>query len=360
MKTDLSAAKPSLLTFLQYFLIIVLILYFGQSLLIPVSFGLLISFVLYPICRWLEGFKFSRVMAILTSLTLFLILTLLLVILMVRQFSLFIKQWPDLYVKVTLLLNDAFTIIGDLLNVAPEERRNWLQTLLTDASQKILQLLPKTVYNTSVSTVLFLLVPFYTALILYYRKLLMAFLFQLFPGTKSQEEILNIVQESIVAYYNFIKGMAIVYLIVGVLNSIGLAILGIPNAIFFGFIASILTFIPYIGITIGALLPMSIAWLTFDSIWYPVGIVGIFVVVQILEANIIFPLAVSFKLRINALATITVIMLGAIIWGASGMILFMPFTAIFKLIADKTEVLKPFSILLGTPDEIEKKPESRG
>ena len=354
MKTDLSLAKPSLLTFLQYFLIIVLILYFGQSLLIPVSFGLLISFVLYPICRWLEQHKFSRVMAILTSLVLFLILTLLLVALMVRQFSLFTRQWPDLYDKVILLLNDAFKNVGDFFNVAPEERRNWLQNLLTDASQKILQILPRTVYNTSISTVLFLLVPFYTALILYYRKLLMTFLFQIFPGAKRQEAILSILQESIIAYYNFIKGMALVYLIVGILNSIGLAILGIPNAIFFGFIASILTFIPYIGITLGALLPMSIAWLTYDSIWYPLGIVGIFVVVQVLEANIIFPLAVSFKLRINALATITVIMLGAIIWGASGMILFMPFTAIFKLIADRVEVLKPISILLGTPEEIEK------
>lgn len=354
MKTDLSPAKPSLLTFLQYFLIIVLILYFGQSLLIPVSFGLLISFVLYPICRWLEQHKFSRVMAILTSLVLFLILTLLLVALMVRQFSLFTRQWPDLYDKVMLLLNDAFKNVGDFFNIAPEERRNWLQTLLTDASQKILQILPRTVYNTSISTVLFLLVPFYTALILYYRKLLMTFLFQIFPGAKRQEAILSILQESIIAYYNFIKGMALVYLIVGILNSIGLAILGIPNAIFFGFIASILTFIPYIGITLGALLPMSIAWLTYDSIWYPLGIVGIFVVVQVLEANIIFPLAVSFKLRINALATITVIMLGAIIWGASGMILFMPFTAIFKLIADRVEVLKPISILLGTPEEIEK------
>ena len=354
MKPELSAAKLPPLVFLQYFLIIVLILYFGQSLLIPASFGLLISFVLYPVCRWLEARKFSRVMAILTSLTLFLILTLLLVALMVRQFSLFTRQWPDLYDKIILLLTDAFKYVSDFFHVAPEERRNWLNTLLTDASQNILQLLPRAVYNTSISAVLFLLVPFYTALILYYRQLLITFLFHLFPGARNKEDILHILQESILAYYNFIKGMALVYLVVGILNSIGLTALGIPNAIFFGFIASILTFIPYIGITIGALLPMSIAWLTYDSIWYPVGIIGIFVVVQVLEANIIFPLAVSFKLKINALATIMVIMLGAIIWGAPGMILFMPFTAIFKLIADKVEVLKPFSILLGTPEEIEK------
>ena len=354
MKTNLPAAKLPPLAFLQYFLIIILVLYFGQALLIPVSFGLLISFLLYPICCWFERHKFSRLMAIIVSLTLFFILTLLIVALMVRQFSLFARQWPELYDKIILLLNNAFKDVGDFFNIPLEERKDWLNTLFTNASQNIIQILPRTVYNTSVSTVLFLLVPFYTALILYYRKLLMAFLFQVFPDAKSHEEILAILQESILAYYNFIKGMALVYLIVGILNSTGLAVLGIPNAIFFGFIASILTFIPYIGITIGAILPMSIAWLTYDSIWYPIGIVGIFVVVQVLEANIIFPLAVSFKLKINALATITVIMLGAIIWGASGMILFMPFTAIFKLIADKIDVLKPFSILLGTSEDIAK------
>jgi predicted PurR-regulated permease PerM len=51
------------------------------------------------------------------------------------------------------------------------------------------------------------------------------------------------------------QGMAIVYLVVGILNSIGLLLLGIPHAILFGFIAAVLTFIPYFGIMVGSLLP---------------------------------------------------------------------------------------------------------
>lgn len=334
--------------FLNYFLIITIILYFGQSLLIPISFGLLISFILYPVCHWLENHHFSRVTAILTSLLFFLIILFMLTGLMIWQFSLFTRQWPDLYDKILLLFNDSVNNLGAFFNIPIGDRKTWLNSLLTNISQGVVRVLPKTIYNTSVSAVLFLLIPFYTALILYYRQLLIAFLFQIFPGDSIHVKIMKIVRESIIAYYNFIKGMALVYLIVGILNSIGLAILGIPNPVFFGFVASVLTFIPYIGITIGALLPISIAWLTFDSMWYPIGIVILFVVVQILEANIIFPLAVSFKLKINALATITVIIFGGIIWGASGMILFMPFAAILKLIADKVDQLKPFSILLGT------------
>jgi len=53
--------------------------------------------------------------------------------------------------------------------------------------------------------------------------------------------------------------MLLAYLIMGILNSIGLAVIGIPNSIANGFITSILTFIPYVGIIISSLLPIAIS-----------------------------------------------------------------------------------------------------
>jgi predicted PurR-regulated permease PerM len=115
----------------------------------------------------------------------------------------------------------------------------------------------------------------------------------------------------------------------------------------FGFIASVLTFIPYIGIITASLLPITMAWITYDSIWYPLGVVGIFTFVQYLEANIIFPMAVSNRLSINTFVTIVVILAGGVLWGAAGMILFIPYAAILKLIADRTDHLKALSLILG-------------
>ncbi|MCI0752076.1 MAG: AI-2E family transporter, partial [Flammeovirgaceae bacterium] len=150
------------------------------------------------------------------------------------------------------------------------------------------------------------------------------------------------------SYYNFIKGMGIVYLAVAVLNSIGLLALDIPHAILFGVIASILTFIPYIGILVGSLLPITIAWATYDSIWYPIGIVGIFSFVQYLEANIIFPWAVSYRLNVNTFIILIAIFVGATLWGVIGMVLFVPFVGIIKLVADHHPDLKDISMLLST------------
>ena len=171
----------------------------------------------------------------------------------------------------------------------------------------------------------------------------------IFP-IESSVGIKTILSQTITAYYNFIKGMGIVYLAVGSLNSIGLLLLGVPHAIFFGFTAAILTFIPYVGIMIGALMPIAMSWITYNSIWYPIGVVLLFAFVQYLEANLIFPLAVSNKLKINTLATISAIVIGGILWGIAGMILFVPFLAIIKLIADNTPKLKTWSVLLGTSD----------
>jgi predicted PurR-regulated permease PerM len=75
-------------------------------------------------------------------------------------------------------------------------------------------------------------------------------------------------------------------------------------------------------------------------------------VVQYLEANVIFPMVVGHQLRLNTLSTLIAMFIGGIIWGAAGLILFVPFAAILKILADRIEGLQPLSVLLGpdTPD----------
>ena len=89
------------------------------------------------------------------------------------------------------------------------------------------------------------------------------------------------------------------------------------------------------------------AWITYDSVWYPIGIVAIFTFVQYLEANIIFPLAVSRRLNVNALVMLLAIFVGGLLWGMAGMILFVPFVGIAKLIADHNPKWKTLSMILG-------------
>ncbi|HLG33530.1 MAG TPA: AI-2E family transporter [Bacteroidia bacterium] len=331
---------------IRYIVYAGVILYFGRTILIPLSFSLLIAFLVYPVCAWLEKKKFSRMTASMTGVSLVVLFVAAMLTLLANLFLRFAGQWNDLKEKLFISLQNTVTYIGSSLSINEEQQAAWLKNVIDQSSSQFLPFLRTTIYESSVWLVLVILIPILSILILYYRRMLAEFLFLLFPS-EPKEFIIDILHLSITSYYNFIKGMVIVYFVVGTLNSIGLALLGIPNAILFGFVVSIMTFIPYIGVIVASLLPITVSWLVYDSIWYPLGVVALFTFVQYLEANLIFPLAVSNRLKINALVALVVILLGGLLWGVSGMILFIPFAAILKLIADRTEKLKILSVLLG-------------
>src|SRR5687768_510030 len=96
--TDLM--DPAFLCWMQYVVFGSTILYFGRSLFIPFSFAVLVSFVLYPICRWLESKGIARLAAIVISLILLMILGLFVSALLVSQFVSFLHEWPTLHVKL--------------------------------------------------------------------------------------------------------------------------------------------------------------------------------------------------------------------------------------------------------------------
>jgi predicted PurR-regulated permease PerM len=324
---------------------LIALLYAGRSVLIPLSFALLIACILYPVCHWLEARKFSPVGAIALSMSLLVIGIATLFALLIWQIAGFASEWKNLQYK----LNETWLQLSEWLansaHITLEEQHNWLNSMQSNYGSEVLPFIKTTAGNLSILLVMFVLIPIMAALILFERKRLIRVLQQLIPNV-SPTDLRAILHETITTYYQFIKGMMVVYLCVGILNSVGLLILGIPHAILFGFIAAILTFIPYVGIMIGASLPIVVSWITFDSIYYPMGVVAIFTFVQYLEANVIFPWAVSSKLNLNTLMTIVAILVGGALWGSSGMILFVPFLGILKLVADRMPGWEALSLLL--------------
>lgn len=341
--------KISILEILQYSILIIVLLYLGKTLFIPLSFSILISFILYPICKWMEKKGISQTIAIFISIfgmTLFFGTVIYLLFTQVIEFS---NEWHILQMKLLETANQLSFFLAERFDLSSEKQMNFIKNVVSNSGIQAISLLKTTLYSLSESVFYLLIIPLYSALILYYRQLLVNVLYHIFPSEK-KEIIREILVETIHTYYNFIKGMLVVYLIVGILNSVGLAIIGIPHPFLFGFIASILTFVPYVGIFISSLLPITVSWLTYNSIWYPIGVIAVFSVVQILEAYIIFPFAVGSRLKINTLVIILVVILGGILWGAAGMILFIPLLSIAKLIAERTKGLKTLSMLLGDPN----------
>lgn len=323
------------------------ILYFGRELLVPLSYALLIGFVLYPVCRWLERKGLNRLGAVALSIALMLLLVFFVFGLLVNQFVDFLTEWPHLQSKLDESLADFSQWLVQTVGMSKDVQQKFIGRISDQSSGDILTVIGNWITASVFSLVSMFLIVIYAVLILHYRHYWMLVLKKILPGER-EDDLHEMVLLTIKAYYNFIKGMIVVYAVVGLLNSLGLLVLGVPHPFLFGYIASILTFIPYVGIIVGSLLPISMAWLTYDSVWYPVGVVGIFAFVQYLEANVIFPIAVSSRLNVNTLAMLLAIIVGGLLWGVSGMILFVPFVGIAKLIADRNPKWKILSMMLGT------------
>lgn len=332
---------PSVLKYLQVIVFSSAILYFGKTLFIPLFFGLLIAIVMYPICKWLEGHRWTRALAITACLLIVTILFAALFALLIWQLKVFSKDAPAILIRVEATIQALQGWLIENFGASAGLQNNWGEKL-TGSIGGILQSTLQTTVNT---LFILFLTPVYTALFMYHRKVFVQYLKLVTPG-KYQQQLDDIIQQTIHTYFNYIKGMILVYLVVGILNSIGLFALGVNHAILFGMLCAIMTIIPYVGIFVSALLPISVVWMQTGNIWYPVGVVAVFSFVQYLEANVIFPKVVGTQLNVSTLAMLVAIIAGGIIWSVAGMVLFIPFVAILKIISEHIEEWKPLNLLL--------------
>lgn len=335
-------------TFLQYLLVsmlIMVLLYVGEPLFVPMFYGLFIAIVLYPVCRWLERHRFPRSLAIAIGLTIVMGLFFLLIWLLALQFSAFKSDIPELKTKIEPSLAALQQWISENLGVSITAQQEWFRKLIEKSTGDSAGLVAGLFSKTVSGLYMLILVPVFAALFLYNRRDFILAIRKM-AGSGYEEKLQQVIHQTMYTYYHFIRGMVFVYLIVGILNSIGLLALGIEHAILFGFLTAIMTIIPYLGIFISALLPITVAWITKDSIWYPLGVVAVFAFVQYLEANVIFPRVVATQLNLSTWATLVAIIAGGILWGVNGMILFIPFAGILKILSGYLPGLEVLNILL--------------
>ncbi len=340
----------SYLNLLQIVFFTVAVLYFGRALFIPLAFSLLIALILYPFCKWLEKHKWPRSIAIAASLIIVILLFTAILWLLLWQLNYLKNDLPVLLQKIQSALQQLQQWVNDKVGVAFNLETGWMENAARNSGGNIGSFI-QSVFK-SMGGLLFslFLIPVFTALFLYHREQFVQFLKALIPE-KYHQRLNTILHEASYAYNKYIIGLIKVYLIVGTLNSIGLLLLGVEHAILFGMLTAFMTMVPYIGIIISSLLPITVAWVTTDSLLYPLGVVGIFAFVQYLENAVIFPKVVGQQLNVSTWAILVAMLAGGIIWGISGMVLFMPFVAILKIISGHIEEWRPLNILLSRAEK---------
>ena len=323
-----------------------LLLDLGQRVFVPLAFALLIAFILYPVANQVEGKKVSRLWATIWTILLMLLFTAGLIYLFSAHIIRIIKQFEDFTDKLSQLTADILSFLNTYFPFAGQlnaddiitRGREWLG----GTSQ---QMITGTLSSTSAFITGFVITIIYTFLILLYRRgLKKAFVH--FAAEDKQDIYSEMIVKVQRVGQQYITGMFVLIVILGILNSTGLFFLGIDYPLFFGFLAAFLSVVPYVGTTLGGIIPTLYALINYDSVWYAVGVILIFWVIQFIEGNFLSPKIVGGNLNLNALAAIASLILGGVIWGIPGMILFLPYTAVFKVLCTYYEPLKPVALVL--------------
>jgi predicted PurR-regulated permease PerM len=191
-----------------------------------------------------------------------------------------------------------------------------------------------------------MLLPVYLFMILFYKPLLLEFIHKLFKP-EHHAAVTEVLSSTKKITQSYLVGLFFEMLIMATLQSSVLLLIGIDYAIILGIIGAIVNIIPYIGGIVAILLPMIIAYVTKDTLTYPLLVFLSYILIQFIDNHYIIPKIVASRVQINALISVIVVLVGGALWGIPGMFLSIPLTAILKVIFDHIEPLKPWGFLLG-------------
>jgi predicted PurR-regulated permease PerM len=323
-----------------------------QDILVPLAFAVIFAILLNPLVNRLRKANISNPLSIAIVMLLAIVILGGLLYFLSSQIAGFGDNLPLLKSKFSSILDQLQQWLQARFGLAIDKQVQMVNEALNSSKG----LVGKTVGTALGTLSLVFLLPVYIFLILFYKSLILNFLYKVY-AEENQEKVGAVLNQTKTAIQSYMVGLLLEALIIAILNSIALLILGVDYAILLGVIGALLNMIPYIGGLIAIALPILVATITKDGYSTQLGILIAYMVIQFIDNNFLVPKIVSSKVQINALISIVVVLLGGALWGVSGMFLSIPAVAILKIIFDRIDDLKPWGKLLG--DEVPTKPHEQ-
>ncbi|MFP9097638.1 AI-2E family transporter [Flavobacterium sp. RHBU_24] len=334
-------------------LLIIMIVFFmivAKSLLVPLLISGYMAMLLTSSCNWLERHKIPRSISAALCLLVF--------IAVLGGILVFI------YIQVRQFTNDVGGDLGEKINGFVITGNKWAKENFGfdlgmpngfEMKKAVEMVGPEDVtptqmiFNTIDTISDIVLLPVFIFFLLIYRDHLAVFVTKVFSRQNNGFLLakLTSIRKIVHAY---IMGAGKVMCILAVVNTGVLLALGIKHAIFFGVLAGMLNIIPYLGPTLGAILPFFFALVTKDSLFYPFAVVVALAFIQILEGSFLTPKITGSNVNLNALVTFIGLLIGGAIWGIVGMILIIPTIAILKQLFELSPDTRPYAYLFGEED----------
>ncbi len=319
----------------------------GKEMLCPLLFGLLFSILLLPIAVFFERkIKLHRSAASALAVILLLLVIGGILLLVASQISNLAGDLPRLKEQIILSLQQFQQWVSATFHINIQKQMNYVNS----ATVKLENATPAVIGSTvlSLSSVLLFLVFIIldTFFMLFYRRRLLKFLIDVF-GEKNSAIVYDIVQRVQFIIRKYLIGILLEMTTVAFVCCTVFLLLRIKYAILLGLITALFNIVPYIGIFTALVLNIIITFATTALASKVILVIITVISMHLIDSNILLPLIVGGKVRINAFVTLLGVVLGEMIWGIAGMFLSIPVIAIFKIIFDRIESLQPWGHLLG-------------
>ena len=333
-KLDGSVVERHFLFWLAVLVLVVLALWLLSEILLPIVAGLAIAYLLTPLTDRLERFGINRLAAALLIIAV-VVLALVYLILLVApivgaQLSSFIDSVPGNVTRLQALLGDpsrpwlqkllgvgfsADKSIGDLVT----QGVGWLTTFLRSlwSGGRALVSLFSLVVVTPV-------VAFY---LIYDWHRMIRNVDSWIP-IQYRETVRELAREVDAAIAGFVRGQTAVCLILGSFYAVALTLTGLNFGLLIGLISGLITFIPYVGSMTGLVLALGVAVAQF---WPAYGLIlivlGIFLVGQFVEGNVLAPKLVGESVGIHPVWLIFALLAFGYLFGFVGLLVAVPLAA---------------------------------
>ena len=167
------------------------------------------------------------------------------------------------------------------------------------------------------------------------------------PQFKDKKTAVRIVRETQTQISLYLVVTTMINVGVGVVTGVALALVGMPNPVLWGVVAAVLNFVPYIGGLVNTIILALAAFLAFEDTGRALLVPIVFTIINIFEGNLITPMVMGRRMRLNTVAVFIGLVFWWYLWGVPGAILAVPMMATIKIASDHIASLAPVGEFLG-------------
>lgn len=333
-----------------------IIVFYGYSVLVPIGFSFIFSITLLPAYRIIKRTKLPDSIAIVLTLLFAFVILGTVVGVISMQISHLLSNIDSLEKNVSAHLKVTSVWIQAKTGYGIQQQTNFLNQQLASLKSSAGNIVAGTASSLSGILIWFGLVPVYVFLILYYKNLLLRFIFlSTNPNYHTTAEAT--IHETESTLKNYFNGLLFEMAIVFIMITASLMLFGVKYAILIAAVFGVLNMIPYIGALIANALAVLITLSTSPNLSHTWTVLIVITVVQFIDNNIIMTYVVSSKVKINGLVTVLAVVIGEALAGVGGMFLAIPLVAVLKVIFDRIDSMKNWGMLFGD-DKIKLNPLS--